>query len=250
MKQAKLFKLFLAAVLLMASSIFFLQACSEAQGDSDQTAHLYGGPSETLFVQTARTGTLVPQGDGSFLLTLEGLDPRAVFFSDRPSRDSGTLSTPFLIDTVFGGEDPPNAALVIEGEGASGVLPLELSNPVLGDDSIMYTAIPLENFSSGLSHYQAALATEGPEAFGEVALFLDGSWRYTIGGYATRDVVPPSSSITFVNTGRIMLIVFSVEGDYSINLNPGNRHEFTVSPGFYLSVTNPSGTTGSFMISD
>ena len=47
-----------------------------------------------------------------------------------------------------------------------------------------------------------------------------------------------------------MLIVFSVEGDYSINLNPGDRHEFTVSPGFYLSVTNPRGITGSFMISD
>jgi len=248
MKQAKFFKLLLPAALLIASSIL-LQACSDAQGDSDQTAFLYGGPSETLFVQTARTGTLVPQGDGSMLLTLEDPDPRAVFFSDRPSRDSGTLSTPMLIDTLFGGEDPPNAALVIEGEGASGVLPIELSNPVLGDDSVTYTATLLENFSSGLSHYQAALVTQGPEAFGEVALFLDGSWRYTIGGYATKNVVAPSSSITFVNDGPGSLQV-SAQGGRNITVRPGSSHGFTVAGGGLLSVTNPNGATCSFMISD
>ena len=249
MKQTRLLILLLPALLLMVSSMLILQACSEAKGDSSQPGYQYDSPGDTLFVQTARTGTLDPQGNGSFLLTLDGLDPRAVFFADRPNRDSGTISTPLLIGSLFGGEDPPNAALVIEGDETFGVLPLELTNPVLEDDSVTYTATLLENFSSGLSHYKDAQAAQGPETFGEVALFLDGAWRYVIGGYATRNIVPPSSSITFVNTGRNMLIV-SVEGGVSIDTNPSGRHEFTVSPGSYLTVTNPNGITGSFMISD
>ena len=188
-----------------------------------------------MFVQTARTGTLDPQGNGSFLLTLDGLDPRAVFFADKPNRDSGIISTPLLIGSLFGGENPPNAALVIEGDETFGVMPLELTNPVLEDDSVTYTATLLENFSSGLSHYKDAQAAQGPETFGEVALFLDGAWRYVIGGYSTKSVTPPSSPITFANTGAGSLGVSDNGG--TITVNPGGQHEFTVSGGG-LSVGN------------
>jgi hypothetical protein len=66
---------------------------------------------EALFVQTASSMT----SDGS-RITLEGLSPSTLYFSDRPQREVGHMSTRQFVDVWGAGDNsfaanPPNAVL-------------------------------------------------------------------------------------------------------------------------------------------
>jgi hypothetical protein len=74
--------------------------------------------SETeLLVQTAASGSLSDNGDGTFTLALEGVDD-VIWFSERPDRHAGTMSLDAFAEAWRNGEaasDPPNAALEANG---------------------------------------------------------------------------------------------------------------------------------------
>ena len=78
---------------------------------------------------------LIDAGKGSFnaktgLLTLRDLGPRAVWFTDRPARRTGTYSVPELLGVFFDGQAPPNAALSFLGQDKNhDVAVVTLSNP-------------------------------------------------------------------------------------------------------------------------
>jgi hypothetical protein len=93
---------------------------------------------QMLFVQSAEG---VAFGDGK--MTMKAVSPATVFFSDRPERIAGHMTTAEFIP--FWGEgkdsfshDPPNATLSIFGEGEPTNLVVEISKPVLNGHDLTY----------------------------------------------------------------------------------------------------------------
>jgi hypothetical protein len=93
---------------------------------------------QMLFVQSAEG---VEFSDGK--MTMKGVSPATVFFSDRPERIAGHMTTAEFIP--FWGEgadsfskDPPNATLSIFGEGEPTNLVVEISKPVLNGHELTY----------------------------------------------------------------------------------------------------------------
>lgn len=94
-----------------------------------------------LYVQTAHA--VSAKGD---TLTLYGVGPTTLYFSDRPERIAGHGTTAEVVKTWSEGEDsfakdPPNATLSILGDGAEEVddIVVELSNPKLSGSELIYT---------------------------------------------------------------------------------------------------------------
>lgn len=87
-----------------------------------------------LFSHTAEGGSLEPQPDGSFTLTLNNVDPHVIAFTDRPNRDAIVMDAGGLVnswDAVFG-DSPPNVVLVEHTpDGTTNSVALTISNPVL-----------------------------------------------------------------------------------------------------------------------
>ena len=101
---------------------------------------------EDMFVQTA---TGVRTGDGT--MTLLGPIPNTIYFSDRPERIVGHLTTDLFLQWWSEGEDsyavdPPNAVLAW-GESrtdAPGEAVVVLSNPTVTEDGLRYHIKTLE----------------------------------------------------------------------------------------------------------
>lgn len=125
---------YLTPVLL---ALFFCSAAADARAQNQEV--------EWLFVQTAESVTLE---DG--VLTLHGVSPATIFFSDRPERIAAHgLTAQFvtywqdLEDNGFG-EDPPNATLaIVENDEADDVV-LTLAHPVLDGGTLRYRVNVLE----------------------------------------------------------------------------------------------------------
>ena len=114
---------------------------------------------EALFVQNAHG---IAYHDGK--LTLQGLAPTTLFFSDRPDRVTGHISSEEFVASWGQGKDsfasnPPNAALsIFHNDGVSDVV-VELTQPVLSRDQLTYSVEILDG--------------EMPAKGGPSALFID-----------------------------------------------------------------------------
>ena len=92
-----------------------------------------------LFVQTAKGATLV---NGK--LTMKGVSPMTVYFSDRPTRVAGHMATSEMIPLWSEGKDsflkdPPNATLsTFTADGKVGNVVVELKNPGLKGEEMTY----------------------------------------------------------------------------------------------------------------
>jgi hypothetical protein len=114
---------------------------------------------EALYVQTAER---ISYDDGR--LTLHNVAPTTLFFSDRPDRVTGHVSSPEFVDTWGEGKDsfaadPPNAALSIFGDNQVHDVVVVLSDPVRKGRQITYTV--------------AILDEEMPATGGPSSLFID-----------------------------------------------------------------------------
>ncbi len=95
---------------------------------------------EEMFVQVARGTTSTATS-----ITLEGIAPSTLYFSDRPERVVGHLTTEQFVDDWNLGpnsfeQDPPNAVLSYASEaGDLNEIVVVLSQPDLGVDSLTYT---------------------------------------------------------------------------------------------------------------
>jgi hypothetical protein len=150
----------------------------------DGTPHpVEGGDAAFLFVQSGFTSGILDQateGIQSWMLTLQGAPHQTVFFSDRPERIAGAISTERFLETLdFSADDPPNAALVIDTASGADVVILELTEPVYDPDAATLTYITkildvdvLE--SSGYGFDVDPLGTDAyPPEFGPASLFID-----------------------------------------------------------------------------
>jgi hypothetical protein len=121
---------FIAASTLAASSLASLKAL--AQG---------GQEVEFLFVQSAKSLSFDKAANK---VTLEGISPQTVFFSDRPDRIAGNMTTAAFVPFWSKGTDsfksnPPNADIsILEGKELRQVVAV-LENPQLQGDNLTYT---------------------------------------------------------------------------------------------------------------
>ena len=116
---------------------------------------------EEMFVQIARTVT-----SDQATLTLQEVSPSTLYFSDRPERVVGHMTTEQFVAMWATGpnsfrEDPPNAVLsyVETGSDVPNDAVVVLRDPVADDDSITYSIEILDG--------------EVPAASGAVSLFID-----------------------------------------------------------------------------
>jgi hypothetical protein len=141
-----------------------------------------------LYVQTAGAGEMTPvEGEhGVFDLTLTGVDPKVIYFADRPQRDAGTLTAAGLIEFLFDpSEELPNAVLVVShSSGADGPvrLPVQLSEPQYDESkaTMTYRAELLAEFPENLPHVNGEEpVNEVPPSFTEASLFIDSQSTYS-----------------------------------------------------------------------
>lgn len=115
--------------------------------------------AELLFVQGARSSHLA---DG--VLTLGGVSNATIYFTDRPERLAGHLTTEEFVENWGAGDDsfaadPPNATLsILSGEVPQEIV-VTIKNPRLEGDDLIYDVDILEG----------AAAAEG----GASSLFID-----------------------------------------------------------------------------
>ncbi len=102
------------------------------------------GKVEYLFVHSAHAAFL---RDGT--LTLSGINPANIYFSDRPERIVGHVPTDVFVDQWDKGEDnfaanPPNAALSILSGGEPQEIVVVLKAPRLKAGNLLYNVEVLE----------------------------------------------------------------------------------------------------------
>lgn len=105
----------------------------------DHMEAIYKAPEiEALFVQNAHS---MSYDDGR--LTLTGLAPTTLFFSDRPDRVTGHITSHEFVSSWDKGDDsfasnPPNAALSIFHEDSVSDVVVELTDPILSGHDLSY----------------------------------------------------------------------------------------------------------------
>jgi hypothetical protein len=91
-----------------------------------------------LFVQNAKSVELKNNK-----MILKGVSPTTIFFSDRPARITGHITTAQVMPRWSKGEDsfsadPPNAVLSVFNQNKTHDMVVELRNPVLKGDMLTY----------------------------------------------------------------------------------------------------------------
>ncbi len=131
---------FLAVSVLMGVEIARIGLAADPKLETDKDKKV-----PMLFVQTAKGATLV---NGK--LTMKGVSPMTVFFSDRPTRVAGHVATSEMLPLWSEGKDsflkdPPNATLsTFTADGKVGNVVVELRNPGLKGDEMTYDARVLQ----------------------------------------------------------------------------------------------------------
>jgi hypothetical protein len=117
---------------------------------------------ESMFVQTAQG----IDSDGT-TLTLRGITPSTLYFSDRPQRVVGHMTTVDFVDLWAIGDnsfetDPPNAVLAFLEPGAD-----------VPDDAVVVLKDPNLDGAGDLSYSIEVLEGTVPTHTGPVTLFID-----------------------------------------------------------------------------
>ncbi|MFA5254195.1 MAG: hypothetical protein WC367_05940 [Methanoregula sp.] len=131
-----------------------------------------------LFVQEGTSGSLVHGENGTMILTLSGVPPDTVYFSETPDRFSGGIDTGvFTASSLWNSSGAPNAALMLANAPASNdSVILTLSHPAYdaANATVRYTAVQVPDYTgTGLKAYATFADPSVPEQFGQAMLFID-----------------------------------------------------------------------------
>ncbi len=118
---------------VMAISLFFLSSTAWAKTVIDESKN-----PKYLFVQTAKSGSFHGK-----TLTLMGVAPSTIYFSDRPHRIAGHMKTQQFLDFWNKGNNsfsktPPNAVLSWDNGKETGETVVELYAPRIMKDALAY----------------------------------------------------------------------------------------------------------------
>jgi hypothetical protein len=132
---------------------------TEAAEEHHKKGHEAGKMADFLFVQNAKAMTYA---DGR--LTLKGVNPATVMFSDRPERIAGHMTTARFVPFWSEGKDsfltdPPNSDLSILDDGKLRQTVVVLRDPVIEGDDLHYAVEIIEG--------------DMPVMGEEVSLFID-----------------------------------------------------------------------------
>jgi hypothetical protein len=167
----------LAIFTLAVASGALVATGAGAQVPPPTTGTTTAAPESQLAVLDANGGSVSGR-----TLTLTGVAPRAVWFSDRPERQAGTYRIPELLRTFFDDQAPPNAALEFAGRSArNDVAIVELSDPRwdAGAHRLRFTVQVLDDAGNeldpdtGLGRFVARNDARIPGSFDDVTVFLD-----------------------------------------------------------------------------
>lgn len=151
----------LAAVAVVA---FVLGARSQSTSASSEAP-----TSNWLFSQTADAGSISPNGDGTWTLTLTDVDPVVLAFTDRPLREAQAGSAERLVEAwpdMFGDANPNGVVVAHNAQGATNSAVVELMDPALNGSTMTYTVKVLTN--------EGGPAEPGRSySFEQVSVFID-----------------------------------------------------------------------------
>lgn len=121
-----------------------------ALGSRSQSSHPMNSAQEAnwLFSQTADRGSISPNGDGTWSLTLTGVDPTVLGFTDRPFREAQAGSVERLVEAwseMFGDSNPNGVVVAHNSEGETNSAVVELMDPMLKGSTLAYTVRVLTN---------------------------------------------------------------------------------------------------------
>ena len=138
-------------ILVVAAFLFCLFAAAQAEEKSEM--------AELLFVQNSHDVSL-EKGK----LTLKKVGPTTIFFTDRPKRTAGHMTTKDFVDDWGVGENsfadnPPNAALSIFGQDEIVDIVVTLKTPRFEGEDLIYDIAVLDEEVGPIS--------------GESSLFID-----------------------------------------------------------------------------
>ena len=160
---------FLAMAVLTVSCGVLAEETEELQPEKNVTF---------MFVQTAQSGTLIPvEGeDNLYTLTLMGVAPQTIAFSDRPERVVVQAPMQQFLDGIFSCNNPPNAALeILESDEDEDLAVVELLDPVYdaANQTLQYNVSILEMPDLSYAVFNERADQALPETFGPAALFID-----------------------------------------------------------------------------
>jgi hypothetical protein len=147
---------------------------SSASADEEQTANW-------LFTQTADGGSISPNGDGTWTLTLTDVDPVVLGFTDRPLRDALAGPVERLVDawpTMFGDSNPNGVVVAHNQSGATNSAVVEMMDPKLDGSTLTYTVRVLTNEGGPA---EAGMSYD----FEQVSVFID---DVSAGGWVCKDM--------------------------------------------------------------
>lgn len=169
----------LVAVVLVAAGGTWLALDRTTDGDvGDPVAEVSDDSPAWLFSHTADGGTLTSNGDGTYALTMSGIDPKVMAFTDRPDRQTAILTAQDLVDawpSMFA-DSAPNAVLVEhDPSGDTDSLVVVLTDPRLDGGTLSYTVEILEDeeHPSSVQGMVGEPHAVPPATFADASLFID-----------------------------------------------------------------------------
>jgi len=142
---------------------------------ADETAE----STSFMFVQNAQAGSLVPiEGEENrYNLTLTGVVPQTIAFSDRPERIVVQVEMQkFLDGSCISSNDPPNAAIeILDADEKEDVAVVELLDPKYDriNHTLHYNVSFLKEANLSYAAFNERADSALPETFGAVSLFID-----------------------------------------------------------------------------
>lgn len=193
------------ATAVVIAGVGLLSACGSTAANSTQVVSQPGSsssssPTSYLYAMYADKGALQPVAgtQDSFTMTLTGAD-HMIYFTDRPDRDSGTISPAnFASAWATNGfiTDPPNVALTIpDAPGVADTLVATMTNPEVDTKKRTFSATlktltndqieELKASGSQLAAHAGRADPTLPSTFAPAALFIDNASVRTGSGTAT-----------------------------------------------------------------
>jgi hypothetical protein len=190
MNKKKVFAVIAVLLVALISTSSIIYASQEENAKSDLTVAQSGNETQQedaeaeeklvryMFVQSAHSGSFVQvEGEMNYTLTLEGVSPQTIAFSDRPERVVEQVPMQkFLDGFCFSPENPPNAAIeILEGNESQDVIVVALFDPAYdaANHTLQYNVSILEEANLSYARFNERHDESLPENFGPAALFVD-----------------------------------------------------------------------------
>ena len=159
-----------STVILLFSAI--MPVASAAAASDSQVVASPQSANPLLFSVDIGKGSLQRRSNGLFTLTAQA--DSVVWFTDRPARAAGVMTTQAFVRkwAQYGfRSSPPNAALITDGRTEV----LELTKPRLEGENLVFTAraLPLAAVSQGIAHHAKRAKAPATRVFARGSLFID-----------------------------------------------------------------------------